>query len=823
MGYIMQLTKHIIIAAALALSLPAAAQLSASPLRFETDAAGYIERARAMRQAGNYAGVIDQLKHLDTQHIALSDSQIEEYTFLLAEAYYQRNDSECINLLIQFRNNYPASPLAPQASLAIGDYYFFDEQWPTALEAYDMIDIDRLNRDQKLLYSYRKGVCFIKTGHFAEARPLIATLKDNDKYADVYHFYHAYLSYIDGKFNDAYREFQLVSPSVEGLEAGYYMTQIEYTWGKYDDVIKHGESLLRKHPIKELAPEIQRIVGLSYFKQGMPDVAEGFIESYLTKIEGKATPEEDAIYAMAAIDYRNSRYTQAIERFSTLTHRQDAIGQSAYLYLGQCYLKQDNASQAAIAFEKATRMAYDNNVSETALYNYVTALTRGGKVPFSSAADLLETFIKRYPNSEYTPQVKAYLATAYYNDRNYEQSLRILNAITSPGKDIRALRQKVLYELGVESITNNRREAAIPYLKEAASMRNADRDIAAQSSLWLGDALFYLNRYSEAEKAYDAFVKAGTASPNYALGLYNLAYSRYKQSNYSGAAADFGKALKAKESLTPRLADDARIRRADCLYYTRDLAGAAQLYTETIGADATDADYALYRRAVVRGLQGNNSAKIADLQRIEKNYPDSRWLSKALLEEAVTYEETGRKDLAAEAYKKRLSLNGTADIDELLRMAAAMYDSRKWADLLDVTERIKHAGGLEADEIADINYYEAEALNYLNRRSEAIEIYESLAQNPSSLPGAKSAVTLAQFDLDKKNYEAARCRMEEFTDVGTPHQYWLARGFIALADAYHGLGKTYLAKEYLNSLNENYPATDDDIPSLISSRLKKWK
>ena len=65
--------------------------------------------------------------------------------------------------------------------------------------------------------------------------------------------------------------------------------------------------------------------------------------------------------------------------------------------------------------------------------------------------------------------------------------------------------------------------------------------------------------------------------------------------------------------------------------------------------------------------------------------------------------------------------------------------------------------------------------------------------------------------------------MEEFTDVGTPHQYWLARGFIALADAYHGLGKTYLAKEYLNSLNENYPATDDDIPSLISSRLKKWK
>ena len=65
--------------------------------------------------------------------------------------------------------------------------------------------------------------------------------------------------------------------------------------------------------------------------------------------------------------------------------------------------------------------------------------------------------------------------------------------------------------------------------------------------------------------------------------------------------------------------------------------------------------------------------------------------------------------------------------------------------------------------------------------------------------------------------------MEEFTDTGTPHQYWLARGFIALADAYRGLGQTSLAREFLSSLEENYPGDEADIKSMISSRLKKWK
>lgn len=813
--------RRLIAAAAAGSAIAASAQLSALPDRFSPGADGYMARAREMQAASNYAGVIDQLNILLERQIPLSPEVAEECTFMLADAYFNRGDSECLRLLIDFRRLYPSSPLAPEATVAIGDYYFFAHRWPEALEAYREADPARLNRDRRPQLTYRMALSLIRTGHYAEARPLVRKLSSDGSYRDAAIFYTAYLDYIDGDFRKAYAGFERVPAGIPGLDARYYLAQIEYVRGEYDNVIRRTRPLLAGNTDADLLPETERIAGMSYFKKGDYQSALPLLLSYLEAVPDSPSPE--AIYAAGAISYASGNYRNAASLFSRITGLNDKLGQGAWLYLGQCALREDNPSSAAMAFEKAAALDLDPAVTESALYNYAAAVTRGGNVPFASSASLLEQFVRRFPDSEFAPKVESYLAAAYFNDHKYARALECAEQIARPSADDLRLRQKILFQYGVEQLTNGHAREAATLLSRAAGMRSSDRSLAAEASLWLGDACYAQAQFRNAVRAYSDFISAAPRSNNRPLALYDLAYARYKLGDYRAAAADFARAIDAMPALPENLLLDARVRRADCLYYTADYSGARSLYSQAINAGAPDTDYALYRRAVVAGLTGDSKSKISDLKELEKRFPDSQWLASALQELAVTYEESGRADLAADAYKKRLGAAKDVDSDELFRIAETMHRASRWNDLLEITAKIRRAGGLSAEETADLDLYDADAFSATSRSREAEDIYRRLASTPESLAGARGAVALGEMLLKQKRSDEAMRLLTDFTDAGTPHQYWLARGFILLADAYSAQGKDYLAKEYLISLRDNYPGDEADISNMISSRLKKLK
>lgn len=998
--------NRIVISLAMAASAATAiAQVSASPERFSPLAAGYLERARTMLDAGNYPGVIDQLKDLDTKGIKLNPSEKEEYVFMLARAYYERGDAECVTLLRGFVKDYPASTLALEARLSIADYYFFHHQWSEALVEYNDIDFDRLNREDLALYTYRHALTQIKTGHYAEARQSLKVLKDNRLYREAYTFYTAYLDYIDGDYDKAYAGFSKVKSGEKGLEASYYLTQIDYSRGEYDRVANNGQQLLRSLTDPELAPELNRITGLSFFKLGDYRQARTFLNQYTSLCAGDPAP--DAVYALGVADYNDDDYTRAAERFATLTELNNDLAQSAWLYLGQCDVKTGNDDAAAMAFEKAARMDYDRNVSEVALYNYVAALTRGGKIPFSSSVDMLEGFIKLYPNSEYTPKVEEYLATAYYNERNYSKALVNIEKIRRPSNAVLAAKQKILYELGIEAMTNGRPEEASSYLRRSLELASHDRQLAAQTQLWLGDAEYSQGNYSKASAAYNTFLKTEKNTSNRTLALYNLAYSEYQQEKYAAAAKEFARALDAKPALPTALAQDAVIRMADCQYYTGDYRSARDNYARAKAENSSDADYASYRHAVMLGLGGDVSGKIKELSEMGSKYPDSKWMPNALLEKALTYEaldqnskaaevfdrlasqypksvqarkaminlaltysKAGKMEQAADTYKEiirswpsseeaslanddlrkyyasrgelpeyaeflrsvpearqldagemeqlafdsaetayaenseniTLLRNYVRDYPDgkylapaLLDIATSLEASGKYVEAEEILTRLAEArphsvqypeallmkaeilendipgrsgeatevykalantgetdfladayagiartstldsekidyarrarsnGGLSADQAEEMQLIEAQATLRSGNTAEALSMLTELASNPAGLAGAKAAVELGEYYIDRKDFATAEKTLLEFTDAGTPHEYQLAKGFILLADAYKGQGKNYLAKEYLQSLRDNYPGNEPEILNAINSRLKALK
>lgn len=969
-------------------------------------AEGYIERARIMLEQGNFAGVIDQLKHLDTQGTDLSGRERENCAYLLALALYERGDADCVDVLRDFAEDYPASPQALPARLAAADFFFFAHRFQSALAAYSDIDYARINPADRPLYEYRKALSMLRCGLYDDAEPILRELRDNRKFNLPADYYLAYLSYVKGDYDNAYRAFEDVDSRLdgndgEGLEPKYYLAQIDYAMHRYDRAAQLGRDLLARGSDGELAAPTERIVGLSLFKLDDYTRARSYLERYLESETGE--PAADAVYALGVIDYSEGDLDSARTRFSSLTDLGNDLAQSAYLYLGQIAVKENDSNAAAISFEKASKMNIDPAVTETAMFNYIAARTRGGNIPFSSSIPLLSGFLRQFPRSRFAPQVEEYLATAYFNEKNYAKALESVNRIPSPSRQVLAAKQKILYELGMEAMANNRPSDARRYLSEGVALRG-DNAITAQSWLWLGDADYALGKYAEAEKAYNSYLKADRRGENRTLARYNMAYAQLMQDKYRQAASGFADVLRADPQLPRRLYDDAIIRLADAQYYAGDYRQALKNYTAAIESGARDADYATFRRAVMMGLDGDVSGKIAELSAMAARYPGSKWLPNALLEKGQTYAglgDTGKavdafeqlrsshrqsaqarkgmlnlaiaymqaKDYgkAEEAYKEviekwpsseeaslanddlrrhysahgglreyaeflrkvpgapqidasemeKLAFEGAetvfadnvtdvallekyvADYPDGTRLAQALFDiatgraeagdadgalealaqllSRRpdapqvpealmmqagilekrgergeaaeayrrlelkggadyagdaYAGIMRTTdndrERMKYAalvkqsGGLSADMVEEAEFYEASSMLAAGEGRAAEEALRRLAANPKSLSGAKAAVTLGQHLLDGGRTDEAEKVLAAFTDEGTPHEYWLARGFIALADVYHKKGKDYLAVEYLKSLRDNYPGSELDIHDMISSRLKDW-
>lgn len=783
--------------------------------------AGYLERAREMERCGNSLGTIDQVNMLELGDGLVSDSGREEASWLLARACYGRGEERCVELLKGFALDWPASPHATEALVLAGDYLYGTGDWSGALVCYAAVDPARLNAGNESGYCCRKAVCLMRTGHYAEAKPLVARLKGKTGYGRQYRFYNAYLDYIDGNFKDAYRGFESVGPGDAKLPAACYMAQIEFTRGEYGKVAGNEEGLLADAGDDTgLRAEMERICGLSWFKLGNRERAEKLLKAYLGHEDTGVS--EDALYALGVIAYDRDDREEAFDRLTPLLNLTDALGQGAWLLTGQCWLGEGDERKAAVAFERAYRLNADPAVTEQALYNYGAAVTRGSGVPFSTGSELLERFAERYPDSEHTPAVHKYLATAFFNDGHYEEALEYADAIAHPDKGVRAMTQKILYALGVKLCSNGDRRKAVPYLRRAASMQDCDAALAAQSSLWLGDALYSQGEWEGALKAYETFLKRKNA-PNRALGLYGAGYALFKSEAYGKAASYFKEALQCRPGLDSALGGDALVREADCLYYTGDYSGARALYSKALSEGVAGTDYILYRRSTVAGLSGDKKGKMDDLLEVTRTPGGSEWARVAWKELAAAYEASGEAAKAADAYNRYLSASGEASDDELLEAARLSHNAGEWERVVENVRKAKGTAGLEPDQSAELELWEAEALAALGRRDEAKAIYSRLAENPLSAAGAQSAVKLGEMETASKDWESARDRMEEFTDSGTSHEYWLARGFIVLADALHGLGETYLAREYLNSLIENYPGEEQDIRDMTTQRLRKWK
>lgn len=985
---------------------------------------GYIMRATRMLQTGNPLGTIGQIDLTSMDFEFLSDMEKAEWLAAKGAALFDRGDADCLKTLLSLASEFPESPKAVPAILTAGDWHWFHSEWHDALELYSRVDIKSLPDAERRLYTYRKALAYLKCGMPENATPLLSTLVGTEGYDTAARYYLAYAAYLNADYDTAYSEMKRIAEEIsgttstsrsgrgqrlaraehtyisDGIEPLYYMAQIEYLRGEYQKVIDHTATLMAKRPVDELLPEIHRIAGLSLFKTGDIDNARAHLTEYVGATD---SPNDDAVYALGAIQYADNDLAASAKKMQTLTDRNNVLAQGAYLYLGQIAEREGDMNAAAIAFGKAAGMAFDRKVAETAAYNRIVAISKGGGTPFASSISMLEDFLAKYPDSPYASEVEESLATAYFHENDFQKALAAINRVKNTSDATLATKQKILYRYGISDISAGKPANAIKHLQEAAAMTSTDPALANDARVWLGEALYRTEDYKGAVSAYETALKSTLSASNKRMARYGLAYSEFQRGDWKKAQKDF--AMIADDTSAPEsMRSDALIRDADCLHYLGRHKDAGTKYLAASRAGGPDADYAAFRHAVVAGLTDGTDAKMRELdiflenrrnspwtpqvlleagrtmaalerpdkaapylerlrrdyprdaksregamslalaymkqgkqreaqdayrdiirtwptseeaalanddmkrltaadgtlqeyaeflstikgapqinpdemdtftfeaaetayaedpanthllEKYVERYPDGRWLSNALMDLAEAADRAGNSEKALSWLERLLSARGDSqqapaalflqaeiledseEKDKALESYRALatrgstdFAAESTAGIMrctsDARERTEYArrllamGGVADTDAEDARFYEASGLLHSGDAEAGQRSLRELAKNPDTLSGAKAAVELGEWQLAQGNTKDALATLEKFTDAGSVHAYWLARGFIDLAKAYHAEGNDYLASEYLKSLRDNYPGNEPDILEAIESGISEY-
>lgn len=969
----------------------------------EYNSQGFLTRGILMYNARNYAGCIDQLTH--AKSLLLTPSQREDADYYCAMASLAEGRDEAKALLTEFLSNYGASPRKPEVLMAMGDYEFLRKNYGVALLEYQKVDPEQLNDARNEEYRYRVAYCQLLLAEYDASDAGFKSLNKSQRYSNAARFYEGYIAYCKRDFDTAFNLFSSVdSSTAPANKADYYLSQIYFMREDYNRALSLSQNLLSQKNIDaSFVAESNRIAGESLYNLGKETEALEYLRRYADIAEN---PLSSALYILGVSEYKAGKYTQAIDHLTPATGCDNAMGQSAYLFIGQSYQKEDDNDAALLAFEKASRMFFDPIVQETAFYNYAIASQKGGRVPFGNSVAIFEEFLLKFPQSQYAPEVQEYVVAGYMAEKNYEKALECIKGIKHPNANILKAKQQVLYVLGQKNLSNNKIIQATKYFSEAKKLSVQDKEIARECDLWLGDCYYRQEKYSQASASYLSYLKQSPANAeNISVAYYGLGYSRFAEKRYDDAIVNFERVIKKSAGLDKTIVADAYNRIGDCYYYNGKFKQANSYYSKSYEANPASGDYALYQNALMKGHARDYEGKIKDLDKLLKTFPSSKLVPASLLEKAeayltfgdnekaiktyqqltskyqstpqgrngllqmaITYMNMGNEDNAIQTYKKVItdfptseeakvasddlkrmyaddgrlseyaqflnSISGApsmniAEMDALTFQAAekayltnsdiakmigyieqypeglhrpqALYylcanemlakndegvlkyateivekypDADVYEDVLAIKANAEYRQGkgeialesykelarcatsehnqmfaqmglmtvsrelgnhedviscaenllsskvIDNDVKREVKFVRAYSLKELNRNSEAEKVWSELAQDVSDVHGAKSAYYLGQYYYDADKLVDARKTIEAFIEANTPHQYWLARGFILLSDINRCEGKTFEADEYLKTIKENYPGTEVDIFRMIDERLK---
>ncbi len=817
-----------------------------------TDPEKNFKEAKDFFIKGQYALAYPLLKPLlrkypentQTSHAYLNQD-VEYYYIVCGLKMDQEIAEESARIFVEAANNEPRQQMM---SFHLARYYFIKNDFARAVIFYERAGYDNLSNEEIADAKFELAYSYFNTDQFDKAKPLfneIHQLPDNKYYYDA-NYYYAFLSYKDKNYNEALKSFLAVEsiPKYQAL-VPYYIAQLYYFQSKKDDALKYAEKAMRQGDASN-RKELNLLTGQIYFERKEFDKALPLLEAYVNSSDKVS---KEVMYELSYCYYHANKVEKAIEGFKQLSNEQDSLGQNSMYLLGDLYLRTNQKVNARNAFKYSADNSSNRLQQEISRFNYAKLSFELGynDVALSS----MNSFLELYPESVYANEAKEIVINLLANTNNYTEALALYKTFPTATPTMKRIYPKILFGRATELLNEQKLVEADALFSQIIQDPNSGT-IASMAQFWKGEIAYRQNRYADAIKSMNEYLKYGgvQGEANITNAHYILGYSNLELDNYIQAIEHFKRVAPSISTESSNLAQDAYVRTADAYFMLKNYTTAKGMYQKVLDNSLPQSDYSLYQMALIAGIN-NPGEKIRTFNSLIQRYPQSDLVPEANIQIANAYMAQQKfndaipyldKVLAIKTasaqypkvYLKRalsnynLSRNNEALVDyqKLISQYPQSEEAEEALDNMkniyiemgrpnDYVDFVKKAGKVISVSEADSLTYASAELKYLNNDcAGAIPAFDNyLSKYPQGAYALEALFYRSDCNSKSKDWAKAAQGYEDIIKMGSSR--FIERSALALSRIYYFELKDYAkAKTAFIKLYEIATNPEDQLEAL---------
>lgn len=737
---------------------------------------------------------------------AIVSAQDYESDFREVQKQFQERLKTTPANLKTYLEQYPYTPYSDEIYLMEGVLHVEKEKYKQATKAFAKVNGKNLSRETQPMLLFYWGYALLKQENYEKALSYLLRVKQKESlYTPHARYYAGYCYYCTKDFQNALAEFLSVQ-HLAGYQqiVPYYLVQIDYAQGNYEQVYTRANQLLDTFPDNKHNYELHRMLGEMYYQDSAYNDAIQHLEAYHTlTLEQEREPLRSDIYLLGVANYKVGKYQEAIQQLKNIKEQKDSISESTYLHLGHSYLRVGDEEKAKLSYAAAMRLNINSRVREEAMYNYVQITYLQGSA-LGDNITAFQDFLREYPNTKYTNNVYALMADMYMNSKNYKAAYDALVGIKQPDAKMQETIQFLRYQLGIDAFLQGNMKEAANWMTQVIKNEKKSSHYKTEAYYMRAESRYRMLQYPACIEDIEAFVKQSNApkSKNYTTALYLKAYALFNQQLLKQAEYVFRQYISQADS-TQTLFTDALNRLGDCLFSSRQFDDAVATYERAIRLGNYATDYALFQQGYALGLLHRYPEKIQKMGQLSSRYPRSDYADDALYETARAHLQLDQNEEAIKMYTRILGQypNSNKAAKAALELSMTYRTLKQYDKAIQAYKNTiqKYAGSEEA-------YAALEGLEQVYVETNNISDYlaytktlNKINMRTSSQEDSLVYVT-AELQYIMGNYEEAAAGMTTYITSFCPGGRYCVTALYYAANSFYQLRKYDAAQEQYSAL-----------------------